>query len=172
MCPCRTGCFRYINIYLYKKDLCSLKQVMTLLGQKELRNFISLMLMSSLAEGIPEQLIRNSCVRARFCEAIGNTEGKNQLSSSLFTIGLFSNLHRILGVAMEQALESLPFSDDIRCALIDRTGILGDYLQLVLDYEDADWSTVSRRCQQMELTEQQLAHLYIAACQWADRVVP
>lgn len=164
--------FRYINIYLYKRDLCSLKQVMTLLGQKELRNFISLMLMSSLAPDMPDQLIRNSCVRARFCEAIGNTTGQNSLSGSLFTTGLFSNLHRILGTNMEEALEQLPFNDDIRRALIDRSGPLGCYLQLVLDYESAAWNNVSRLCRQIELTEPQLAHLYAAACQWADRVVP
>ena len=164
--------FRYINIYLYKSDLSSLQQVMTLLGQKELRNFISLMLMSSMASGIPDQLIRNSCVRARFCEAVGNTSGQNALSSSLFTVGLFSNLHRILGKSMEQALEQMPFCEDIRSALIDRSGNLGRYLQLAVDYESANWADVSHLGGQMDLNGRQLTHLYAASCQWANRVVP
>jgi EAL and modified HD-GYP domain-containing signal transduction protein len=61
---------RYINSAYFKRvqDIASLKQAIILLGEIETRRFISLIAMAQLASDKPDELIRASIVRARFCE--------------------------------------------------------------------------------------------------------
>ena len=58
---------------------------------------------------------------------------------TLFTIGLFSVSDGLMGVPMEEVLESLPFSDEIRAALLRREGPKGELLAAVLAYERGEF---------------------------------
>ena len=58
---------------------------------------------------------------------------------TLFTIGLFSVADGLMAAPMEEVLESLPFSEEIRVALLRHEGPKGELLAAVIAYERGEF---------------------------------
>ena len=162
---------RYIAFYLYKPEIDSLQQAITLLGQNEVRNFVTLMLLSNFTPQQYNLQLKIAAERAKFCESLAKLTGQPELEGQLFTLGMFSNIHGLLGNTPEEALALLPFSPNLKAALLDQSGSLGRYLKLALAFEAGEWSAVRTASIQLGLTEEALPTIYQQACQWADRVI-
>jgi EAL and modified HD-GYP domain-containing signal transduction protein len=160
---------RYINSAYFRRihAISSIKQAIVLLGDKGVRRFVSLIAMAKLAEGKPGELIRLSIIRARMCELLGK-HGVRRDESELYTLGLFSLIDAILDTPMKAVIERLPFSEEIRQALVDKEGELADYLMLVSCYEKGDWECVARSVQKTGVNEQHVPDCYLDAVGWAD----
>jgi EAL and modified HD-GYP domain-containing signal transduction protein len=100
----------------------------------------------------PRELIETALVRARFCELAG--EGNKD---QLFTLGLFSVVDALMDAPMEDVLSSMPFPEEMRAALIARTGPKGELLATALSFERGEFSSPSHR----------LGNLYVDAMAWA-----
>ena len=162
---------RYINSAYFGmfKRVKSVKQTLVLLGMKEMRRFISLIAMSQLVSGKPDELIRASLIRARLCENLGKEIiGKN--GSELFTLGLFSFIDAILDDEMGNIMETLPLSENIKKALTGGGGELADYLALVSCYETGDWEKVAALAAKTGLDEEKAPEFYMEAVAWADSI--
>jgi EAL and modified HD-GYP domain-containing signal transduction protein len=121
---------RYETYFKRVQPITSIKNALVHLGQNELRRFMSVILMPNLASETTPELAIASCVRARFCELIGNL-----VEFDLFTLGLFSLIDAILDQPMEKILVDLPLSDEINDVLIKHSGIMATYLELALAFE-------------------------------------
>ena len=82
---------------------------------------------------------------------------------TLFTIGLFSVADALLDAPMGEVLDSLPFTDEIRVALMRREGVKGELLESVLAYERGDFPALPPADDGVSL-----AGAYRAALEWAD----
>jgi EAL and modified HD-GYP domain-containing signal transduction protein len=142
------------------------KQALVYLGEKEIRRFVSLIAMSRLAEGKPNELLRAACIRGKFCELLG---GHEQVSpSEMFTLGMFSLIDAVIDQPMGKILAELPLSGRIKDALVDRKGRLAGYVELVRSYEIGKWDWVSRLTRALQLDGQTVPVFYLQACQWTD----
>ena len=159
----------YINSAYFRRvqEISSIKQAIVLLGEKEIRRFISLIAMAKLASDKPDELIRESIIRARLCEQLGEL-GAGMDESELFTLGLFSLIDAILDDSMTNIMERLPFSGDIKSALTERKGSLADYLTLVSCYDTGNWGEASELVTKMGVDEKKLPEYYMDAVGWAD----
>jgi EAL and modified HD-GYP domain-containing signal transduction protein len=94
---------RYINSPFFRRvnEISSISQAIVLLGEKGIKSFISLVAMAQLASEKPDELIRASIIRAKFCELIGEMNGSRANSAELFTLGLFSLIDAIMDDSME-----------------------------------------------------------------------
>jgi len=81
-----------------------------------------------------------------------------------FTIGLFSVLDALLDATMETALESLPLSDEVKAALLTRTGSAGQVLAAVIDYQEH--TRIGRL--PAGITPENVADAYVGAVEWAE----
>ncbi len=115
-----------------------------LIAMAGIRRFIPIILMSVFAENKPHELIRVSAIRARFCELLCENTKMRLRSPELFTIGLFSLIDAIMAEKMDQLIEKMPFSVDIRNVLVSNSGEMADILNLVRAYETGDWEAVSQ----------------------------
>ena len=160
---------RYINSAFFRrlKEITSIKQALILLGEKQVKHFISIVAMAELASDKPEELIRTSIIRAKLCELLGKNRGIEEVSE-LFTLGLFSHIDAILGDTMENLMGSLPFSESIKQALVNNEGKLADYLRLATSYEMGDWDLCSETADKIGLTEENIPESYMEAVSWAD----
>ena len=61
-----------------------------------------------------------------------------QLCDSTFVVGVVSVMDRFLGMDMEQVVDSLGLSDELRAALLCREGELGMLLNLAESLESGD----------------------------------
>lgn len=161
---------RYINSVYFRtiSNISSIKQAIVLLGEKGIRRFVSLIAMAKLASDKPDELIRTSIIRAKFCELIGKKDGAPVNHSELFTLGLFSLIDAILDDTMESLMEKLPLSEDIKGALVHKSGKLKDYLSLTVAYETGDWEGVSKSATSLNLDEGGLPDSFMEALTWAD----
>jgi EAL and modified HD-GYP domain-containing signal transduction protein len=79
--------------------------------------------------------------RARMTKLLPDVMGLNK--DTCFTIGLFSSTDAIMDQPMDIVLQSLPLSHEITDALLEREGLLGELLDLVIRYENGDWKNIS-----------------------------
>ena len=161
---------RYINSAYYKRvnEISSIQQAIVLLGEKMIRSFLSLVAMSDLADHKPDELVRSSIVRAKFCELMANCVKPCKNSSELFTLGLFSSIDAILDDAMENIMSKLPLSDNIKNALVNRSGELFNCLEMAKSYEKGDWDRFSELLKNYKINEAKLPDCYLEAISWAD----
>ena len=71
------GLLRYLNspLFHYQAEVSSIRQALVLLGEREIRRWVTLATFSRLVSGKPLELITQSLVRGRFCEMAGREIG-------------------------------------------------------------------------------------------------
>jgi len=161
---------RYINSPYYTRgqEVSSIRQAILRLGDSGIRRFIPIVLMCVFAEDKPNELIRTSVIRARFCELLCKLSNTRFRGPELFTLGLFSLIGAIMDEEMETVIEELPLSNDICGALMSGDGDMAQYLHLVRAYEIGDWDGVSRFADRIGMDENRIPALYWEAVVWAD----
>lgn len=160
----------YINSAYYKRsvDISAVKQALVFLGKIEVRRFLSLVILTKLSSDKPNELIRSSLIRARFCEQLGRASPLRPNESELFTLGLFSRIDAILDGTMGNLMERLPLTENIKGVLVEDRGELTDYLKLVSCFEIGDWPGVSEVATALAVDEEKIPQFYMDALAWAD----
>lgn len=161
---------RLINSAYFKraKEISSIRQAIVMIGEVGIRRFLSLISMAGLAANKPDELIKVSLVRAKFCELLGNHPGSSAETSELFTLGLFSLIDAIMDDSMENLMSQIPLSSNIKEVLISRTGDLSGYLSLVESYERGDWEEIDEATNIMGIDHDDLPRQYMESLSWAD----
>ena len=160
---------RLINSAFFKraKEISSIRQAIVMIGEAGIRRFLSLISMAGLAANKPDELIRVSLVRAKFCELLGNHSGNGE-PSELFTLGLFSLIDAIMDDSMENLMSQIPLSGNIKEALISGTGDLSGYLSLVESYERGYWGEIEEAASIIGIDQGDLPRQYMESLSWAD----
>jgi c-di-GMP-related signal transduction protein len=164
---------RYINSAYFStaNKVSSIKQAIILLGENGIKNFLSLIAMTGLALDKPDELIRSSIIRAKFCELAGLKCGCGMNPSELFTLGLFSSIDAILDDTMANLMTKLPLSDELKKALIHEEGMINNYLKLATSYERGDWEGVSECLKEININDDELPQLFLDSINWADAII-
>ncbi len=143
------------------RPISSVREALILLGPRQLRAWVLLMVLADAGDGIEEQLA-TAMTRARMCELLAS-ELPDLPDETAFLTGLLSTLDYLLGMPMSEVVQRLPLEDAVRDALVDRSGPLGDLLDTVTAYEIADLEKL--RTSSIDLS--QLAPAYLNAVSWS-----
>ncbi|AOT07528.1 EAL and HDOD domain-containing protein [Pseudoalteromonas luteoviolacea] len=164
---------RYSNSAAFKRraEISTIKQALVVLGNQELKKFLSLLFASQVASEKPMELIRLSLTRARFCELISIKHNEMRDTGMAFLTGMMSLMDAILDETMQSVMQKLPLTIDIKDALLQGEGMLAQYLSLVMAYEQANWAGASKLTEQLNLQAQSLPELYSEALQWCDQQI-
>lgn len=159
---------KYLNSATYSRlqPLSSIRQAIAFLGERGTRMFISLIATSSLSEGKPDELIRLSCVRARFLELIGKE--LDQDHGLFFLLGLFSLLDAILDAPMKTLMKQLPVAEEINQALVNDAGPLFPFLHLIKLYEAGQWRELEQVMAQLNMDGTKIMSYYLDALRWSE----
>lgn len=163
---------RYINsAYFYLiKEVKSITHAITYLGEDEVRRFVTLVAISELASNKPPELIKLATIRARFCEQLGLQSAWLTNPDELFLLGLFSLLDAMLDNSMEEITERLPITEEVKSALISRSGPLSPFLATVIYYENGEQEKYLKMLKHIEITREDLHMLYIDAVAYAENL--
>jgi len=164
---------RYINSAFFKRacEISTIKHAIVLLGEKEIKRFISLVATAELASDKPDELVRTSIIRARFCELLGLNSRNGADVSELLLMGLFSLIDAMLDKTRENIMQNLPLSKNIKQALIETKGELVDYLKFVSYYETANWDPCGSIISKIRVDEDKIPEFYQDAVNWADSYI-
>ena len=112
--------FRYINSagMGVSQKVESVSRAITLLGQRQLSQWLRVVIMSDLAPSRKGQEVAFLSVhRARFLELIAENCPHQHSPESMFLLGLFSLLDAMLGLSMDEVLKEVPLEDEVIQAL-------------------------------------------------------
>ncbi len=113
--------FKYINssFFALKNDITCLRQAIVLLGEKKLKRWITVIATAALSETTPVELVRESIMRAIFCESLASSISNKAQTGDFFLLGLFSRIEAFFGRDKRILLNDLPISADIKGVLLD-----------------------------------------------------
>ncbi|MFC1551406.1 EAL and HDOD domain-containing protein [Candidatus Latescibacterota bacterium] len=162
---------KFINsaFFAFSTEIHSIKQALVLMGVREFRKWVSLIIMRGMASDKPEEILVTSLVRARFCELVAKDGNMEDRSSDLFFMGIFSMIDTLMSRPMEEILVDLPLPDDIKGALLSEEGLIRDLFELIIAYEAADWDTITALTEKNNIPQSNLHDHYINALDWANQ---
>ena len=160
---------KYINsaAFGWRTRIESIRHALVLLGEKEVRKWISVVALSDMTEDKTPELAVSSVVRARFCELLAVETSLKRSEFDLFLIGLFSLLDAILDCPLSVAIADLPLSADVIQALYGEPTSHRAVLDLVIAYECGDWDAITDMSACLGLNESCIPAHYIDAVQFA-----
>ncbi|WP_333608506.1 EAL and HDOD domain-containing protein [Arsukibacterium sp.] len=160
---------RYSNSAIFKRraEIETIKQALVVLGQVELKKFLSLLFTAQISSDKPAELMRMSMTRARFSEGLAQLHGKVD-SGKAFLTGMMSLMDAILDEPIASVMQKLPLAKEIKEALVEQTGILADFMSLIKCYESADWAKSATAIAQLGLAVDKVPDAYHTAVQWAN----
>ncbi|MEQ3514898.1 HDOD domain-containing protein [Pseudoalteromonas sp. BZB3] len=161
---------RYSNSAAFKRraEINTIKQAVVVLGNQELKKFLSLLFAAQVSSEKPIELIKLSLTRARFCELLAQKHKGIQDTGMAFLVGMMSLMDAILDESMEGVMKKLPLSNLIKDALVQKQGILAQYLGLIKAYEQADWELTGEYCERIKFSNDLLPEIYNQAVTWGN----
>ncbi len=164
---------RYINSAYFglKNSVSSIRQALTLLGEKEIKKWLTLLAMMEMTSENPEELFVQAASRAKFCEDLAAESGLRQRQPECFLTGMFSVMEALLGRKIDDILNELPIDDQIKDALRGRENDIRRRLDCVLAYEEGDWKNFLQISEEFSIEEDKLANMYVRSIVWGDEFV-
>lgn len=161
---------RYLNttVRATSRRIDSIKQALTLLGERPLRRWAAMMGLVSLGTNKPMELMRTCVLRARFCELLAQKAGLEKLSFEAYLAGLLSAIDAIVDSPMPDVLAQLPIPDGVRDALAGGASTQRTILDLVAAYERGDWVVVTAASQLLKLRPADVTETYCDSVRWSD----
>jgi len=145
------------------RQVSTTREAVVMLGHNKIKTWASLLCLSGL-DHKPNELRSIAMIRARMCELLAKFYKGH--ADVFFAAGLFSTLDALLDKPLANLLDSLPLSDELRSALIDKQGAAGQALEDVLRYERGDWQALDNSPLPVEV----LVRAYLDAIYWAKEL--
>lgn len=140
----------------------SIRKAAILVGFHRLRVWVALLGLSGMSSKPPE-LMMLANVRARMCEQIGERLFAEP-GASYFTVGMFSLLDAFTETPLAETIGPLPLTDEVKAALLDGDGPMGQTLAAVRDWQAGRFTDVSFDVDLMRT-------LYSEAIDWAQAAI-
>jgi len=138
---------------------------------KELNYWITLLLMQDMGKDKPKELLNISLIRSKFAFKISENSDlkKSKLEASL--MGLLSNIDAFLDLPIHDVLKQIKVTQKIKSALLEKTGLLGDLLNLLISYEKGEWEEINRLCEKMSVESDQLTEYYFESINETNNIL-
>lgn len=161
---------KFLNsAYFYRlQEVKTVKHAIAYLGEKELRRFVMLMIISELAVDKPGELVRLVLVRAKFCELLGLASPYKYDAQELFIMGLFSLLDTMLGLTMKDVMGNLPISNKIKEALLLKPGCYTTFLKVLIAFERNQAAVFVPLLTELGVDSKQVSRCYLTAVSYAN----
>ena len=155
------------------KDVQSIGFALRMIGRGVLHRWLTVLLVSSVASnnGIGMELVLSALVRARLAELVGERSGRRGAMGPLFLVGLFSLLDALLRMPMAGILARMAIAQDVKDALLSRSGPYASTLALVEAQERGDWDAVSDAAEAVGIAPAVVSACYTEALRWAGERV-
>lgn len=163
---------RFINSVSFglKKEIKSIRHALVLLGESEIRKWVSLMALSQMGDDKPHELVVLSLCRAVFLKELAGETKFRRSEEDLFLAGLFSSIDGFLDQPMDQLVAKLPLAEPVKDLLCEKPSPYSDLFHLMLAYERGDWNEISLRAQRSQIDELAIPTKYQFALKEASKL--
>ena len=160
---------KFLNspIFGFKEKIKSIRQAIMLLGKKELRKWLTLIIVSDIQSIDNMEAVNSTVIRAKFCELIANSIN-NDLGPMAFMVGLFSDFQSYIDRDISDIVTELNFHDDIKDALLGKENTLFKILALEKSYEKMDVKNIKKYSLIINVDENLLFEFYSKSIEWLN----
>lgn len=152
----------------------SLPQALLMLGQKQLKRWLQILLFAKAGKGgaFGSPLLSLATTRARLLELIADKQypGHTAIAQTAFTVGIMSLMDTLFSMPMEALLGKINVAVSVREALLQRRGTFGDMLR-VTEQLELSGTLPAEELQKIGLTAAMLQHLQVRAFEWANKIM-
>ena len=152
-------------------EVTSFRHAVMLLGLQKLFRWAALLMTTSRAGDMAPAVGTVAVVRGRLMELLAAETLPADDADDAFVIGVFSLLDTMLGLPMDQALESISLSPPVREALVQRKGKFAALLDLTLACESENEEVFARVATQLQLSNHQVNWAHLQALAWAENIM-
>ena len=122
------------------RKLDRIGEAVVYLGLQQLRTWANLIVLSQVGDK-PQELLYSALVRACMCEQLIQRSHRGDAQAA-YSAGLLSTLDLLLSSPMEEIMQELPVSDEIKDAILTHEGPMGEAISCVLAYESQQWEKI------------------------------
>ena len=156
---------KYVNsaTFFLRHEITTIQQTLNMLGLNRLRSIVTTLMLAN--NGPPSRLLLpQALTRASMCEYLAQ-ENNNIDPRSAFMMGLISMMDALMGMDMLDLMAQLPLSLEIKDAIMLGEGHLGELLNLVIAFEQAQLNSEAS-----ELIVR-LNKVWLLSQQWSNEVM-
>jgi c-di-GMP-related signal transduction protein len=167
-------CYRLLRLanstlWGIRNDVTSVRNAIMLVGEDRFRILVSVAASCVFGQNQRCALVGLSLERARFCELVAPLVGENPTEQ--FMLGLLSLMDALLDTPMESIARLLPLRGAAKAALLGATNPVSVPLGLTRSFESPTRSTRGGSANDLGVSEETLARLYMESVKWATDTV-
>ncbi len=164
---------RLINspVFYTSQKIESIQQALVLLGLKEIKKWISLLLLRNVGKDKPDEILKVSLIRAKMGESLSQEFGLQSRKSSVFLMCMFSMADVLTGRDMKVALNELPLEEDVKDALLGVENAISVLLKFVVLYEKGDWDNILSLAKKYNIPIHKISDAYVESVDWVSKTV-
>ena len=165
---------RHLNSasFRWRSAVRSIRQALTLLGERPFRRWAALVTLTSLGEQKPTELLLDTLVRAQFCERLAQPFGIPDAAGDLFLMGLLSHVDAIIGRPLPELLDQLALAPRVKEALLGGgEGVLAELFRAALAYEQGDFAPLEALANARAVAAEEIGRAFADALDWAQRTL-
>ena len=126
----------------------TVRHAISILGRQQIKRWVQLALFASKDEqGVENPLVDMVAVRAGFMENLVHyhhtLKGYRDSAEKAYMTGILSVLEKVYDIPMDEVVQNLNLSDDVKSALTERQGELGKLLQVAELLEQMEFRNLS-----------------------------
>lgn len=133
----------------------SINQAVARLGMINLKNWVMVLSMKNISDK-PVEILESGLIRAHMAQELAKS-CSDISSQSAYTAGLLSILDSLLNKPITELINQITIAEEIKKALMERSGSLGQLLGVVIAYEEGHWEDLTQDI----INEMDLSKLYI-----------
>ncbi|MYN20325.1 EAL domain-containing protein [Rugamonas sp. FT107W] len=149
----------------------SIGHALMVLGRRQLKRWLQILLYvkTGSAQEFTSPLLQLATTRGKTMELmVEHLRPGQRVSADIgFTVGVMSLMDTLFSIHMRDVLESVNVLDEVRAALLHRSGDYGSMLNLIEHIErDRDGKQLAQLLHQLALTPAELYDIQLAAIEW------
>ncbi|HCE10372.1 MAG TPA: EAL domain-containing protein [Oxalobacteraceae bacterium] len=162
--------------FLITQRVESLGQALALLGRRQLQRWLQILLYaeSGKADGFTSPLLMLATTRGKLLELIAQKTkpGNRTIADVAFTVGIMSLMDALFNSPMEKILEQITVPDEVKEALLYRSGTYGEMLRLAeyTEHLEEAGQMLPPALKRLQLTNDELYAMQVAAFEWSDSI--
>ena len=158
-----------------RRHIDSLAEALVVLGRDQFQRWLQILLYATPGATVElnSPLLQMATTRGKLMELMARKLGPSRAGSEAgFTVGIMSLMDALFSMSMEDVLTSVVVAPDVRAALLDRAGVLGELLKVVELLENPKrGSQLGKSLKSLGLTVKEVREIELEAFGWVNELV-
>lgn len=150
--------------------ITSIKQALVYLGFKEIKKWVSLLLLRDVNKDNPDEVMKATIIRGKLAELIASKINLEDRKSEAFLLGIFSMIDIIINMPISDLINDLPLNEDVKLALLGEENNFKDILDIIKAYEKGDWNNILKYISKYNITSEYIFDSYVEALNYINDI--